>query len=703
MSSRKHTFSLRIAALAAGLWFSSCSGSSDAIAPPQDPPELTAWIAAMRSNDPATRATAAEGASRLGIVALPLLRTKALVPALPDQVKSVSAAYGSFASAALAPGNEALRASVASGFLDALEATDDPLPTILREDLLTRLGLVANDPNSIARIGRLLERADTRDGARRALEAISHPAADSTLIAALATAGTALKPELARTLGRKRTLSAVQPLVALAASNDPHAAAAARYALARIGDAQSKEILLQALDPNRPATFDDLLEFADRRAAANDFAIAESLYARLLDAGAPHHRAAAAHGLAAVERKLPAPVKENVDRLVRALADDDASVRVAAEQALTTLDSFGTIALLRQTLWEGEASLRPAILRVLDRVDPQREELLVTGLHDPSPAVRVEAMRLAARTANDERLGEFVRIAREEEGIERDGAIAAALDAVEARFDGGRANDSAHWLASIASTQPTGGPAIRLARLAARAGDPAALDWLSDLDAGDEGVRTRLSLATELGRRDAGLAQLAVEAAYADARSRSMRKKALERLASLGGDPKVALRKAGFLLDWQILGPMPHATDDDFATHPFGEAVDLEASREGKVGSVSWRSIPTTSLDGIIDLESLLSPNEDCSAYGYCEFDADGGAARVLAGSDDGCAVWLNGNLLYAKNVDRGVNVDEDQVDVTLKPGKNQLLIKVNQGSGGFGFCVRVTPREADAVGANAP
>lgn len=684
-----------LAALSISLALTACFGTKSEPAPPPEPAEVTALIAALRSNDPAVRATAAAGASKVGLEALPLLRTKALIPALPDQVRSVGLAYRSFSSAALTPGNEALRARVAAGFLDAIEASTAPLPDSLRDELLRQLALVANDPASIARIGKLLERAETRDGARRALEAISHPAADSVLITAMSSANTAFKPEIARTLGRKRTLSAVAPLVSLAGSNDPHAASAARYALARIGDAQSREILVQALDPTKPATFDDLLEFADTRAHAKDLATAESLYAKLLSAGAPHHRAAAAFGLAKVENELTVPVKENIDLLIRALSDDDAAVRFAAEKALGTLQSFGSVALLRQTLWEGEVSLRPALLRILVNTDPQLEELLTAGLHDPSPEVRAEAMRLSAKTASDSRIAEFVEIAREETGVERDGAIAASLDAIEARLDAGNSQDAARWLGLVASARPTGDAARKLTRLAVRVGDPAALEWLVELDAGDDSARAQLSLANRLGEREPSIAQLAVEKAYLSAKSNSVRAKALESLLKLGGDPRSLLRRAGFLADWHILGPLPRATDADFEATPFTTDVDLSATHEGKVGPVQWHRLDAMGFDGIVDLEKLLDPDDDCSAYGYCEFDAEGGPAQVLAGSDDGCAIWLNGALLYGKNIDRGVHVDDDKVDVTLNPGKNTLLIKVNQGNGGFGFCVRVVPGHA--------
>ena len=64
-------------------------------------------------------------------------------------------------------------------------------------------------------------------------------------------------------------------------------------------------------------------------------------------------------------------------------------------------------------------------------------------------------------------------------------------------------------------------------------------------------------------------------------------------------------------------------------------------------------------------------------------------AAMLQLGSDDGVKVWLNGKLVHAKNVARGVNPDEDKVRVTLQEGANELLLKVTNGAGDWGAIVR--------------
>ncbi len=59
--------------------------------------------------------------------------------------------------------------------------------------------------------------------------------------------------------------------------------------------------------------------------------------------------------------------------------------------------------------------------------------------------------------------------------------------------------------------------------------------------------------------------------------------------------------------------------------------------------------------------------------------------AEISLGSDDALWVWLNGELLLARDVRRGVAPDQDQLELPLRRGRNQLLLKVVNYLGGFG------------------
>jgi hypothetical protein len=58
----------------------------------------------------------------------------------------------------------------------------------------------------------------------------------------------------------------------------------------------------------------------------------------------------------------------------------------------------------------------------------------------------------------------------------------------------------------------------------------------------------------------------------------------------------------------------------------------------------------------------------------------------VSLGSDDTLTVWLNGRKLLAENVYRAAAPDQAQLVLKLKPGKNELLMKICQGDGEWAF-----------------
>jgi len=77
----------------------------------------------------------------------------------------------------------------------------------------------------------------------------------------------------------------------------------------------------------------------------------------------------------------------------------------------------------------------------------------------------------------------------------------------------------------------------------------------------------------------------------------------------------------------------------------------------------------------------------------------------VLAlGSDDGVRVWLNGRVVHDHLLGRGVAKDDDLVPVTFRKGDNRLLMKVENGGGGWGLILRVlTAGQAAALPMGEP
>ncbi|MDO8544440.1 MAG: hypothetical protein Q7S40_28710 [Opitutaceae bacterium] len=109
-----------------------------------------------------------------------------------------------------------------------------------------------------------------------------------------------------------------------------------------------------------------------------------------------------------------------------------------------------------------------------------------------------------------------------------------------------------------------------------------------------------------------------------------------------------------------------------------------------------WKRL--TADHGRVDfLEGASYNSHDyCIGYAWTEFDSpDAADAWLGIGSDDGVKIWLNGELVNDKWVARTSRLDDDVVPLRLKPGKNQLLIKIQNVRGRWCFTCRMRVRGA--------
>ena len=133
-----------------------------------------------------------------------------------------------------------------------------------------------------------------------------------------------------------------------------------------------------------------------------------------------------------------------------------------------------------------------------------------------------------------------------------------------------------------------------------------------------------------------------------------------------------------------------------------GAVTELKIATNGTtegnpVGGRVWTAgtiSPTASnnLNAMANATGLGSGDIDNHvAYGSLTLDSPKDQrTTMLVGSDDAVKVWLNGALVHNNPIDRGANDYQDQFPVTLKKGKNILLVAVYERGGGwsgfFGF-----------------
>ncbi len=150
------------------------------------------------------------------------------------------------------------------------------------------------------------------------------------------------------------------------------------------------------------------------------------------------------------------------------------------------------------------------------------------------------------------------------------------------------------------------------------------------------------------------------------------------------------------LHSWHVAGPFPNENGKGHATPypPEKAPVDLGATYESAAspGPVSWRSIETFG-DGVANDLSLFPRNDWITCYAYRRIDSP--VERRLSvglGSDDTLAVFLNGAKLLDRDVLRSLTPNEDRIELPLREGANDLLLKVTNAAGGFAFWFEPEP-----------
>ena len=147
-------------------------------------------------------------------------------------------------------------------------------------------------------------------------------------------------------------------------------------------------------------------------------------------------------------------------------------------------------------------------------------------------------------------------------------------------------------------------------------------------------------------------------------------------------------KRVGFIMAWQIAGPYTESGKGGVAL------FDTVFAPETEAGQAKWQTLPASndaSAPWLMDIQKLFT-GADRVVYVRTVITIEEEADAVLEiGSDDGVKVWLNAQLVHAKNAGRPVVPADDKAAVRFAKGDNTLLMKITQQSGNWGFCVRIT------------
>ena len=142
---------------------------------------------------------------------------------------------------------------------------------------------------------------------------------------------------------------------------------------------------------------------------------------------------------------------------------------------------------------------------------------------------------------------------------------------------------------------------------------------------------------------------------------------------------------------WHSVGPF--GADDFDAAHDnaFGPESDWSLEKTYGEAGLTWTQQPDWK-----DEETQPLKGENSATYLYRSIESKSSQEVTLYfGSDDGIVVWLNGEEQLNKKVLRGVKKDEEKITFEINQGTNDLLVKISNGGGGYGFIFRSDTKPA--------
>ncbi len=143
---------------------------------------------------------------------------------------------------------------------------------------------------------------------------------------------------------------------------------------------------------------------------------------------------------------------------------------------------------------------------------------------------------------------------------------------------------------------------------------------------------------------------------------------------------------------WITLGPFDNTAGIGYNTEYFSEdstQLDRIANFEGVNEQIKWLKFNDDAFDGYID----FSPRGNwCVSYAWTTITSpDERQVQFRFDSDDQGKMWLNGKEIYANTEDKTISLDREIIPVTLKAGKNSILVKVCNEEKTSGFYLRIT------------
>jgi len=372
----------------------------------------------------------------------------------------------------------------------------------------------------------------------------------------------------------------------------------------------------------------------------------------------------------------------NIEPLLQALASGTPETRIALLPVCGGLIDPKVRAATRAAIASPDPPVRAAAIRALcDTSDPELlPDALKIACEAPEENLRTLAIRACVRLTTQE---ETIKLPRKEQIEPLKTILAKPLRPEQKRI----------VLAGLAEI-----PDLEALKLS----EPMLNEAATQLEAAR--AVTRIAAALPCAQRAEATNALAkVLSATTDADARKEAETALKDIQAA----------ADYITAWQVSGPYFQEGKD------YKELFDLAFPPEvPDAAGVKWQALLPDSdpkRPWVMDLLKALGGDQRVAYARTWAYSESAQTARLDLGTDDGVKVWLNGQVVHANNLLRGLEPDSDKVKLNLQAGWNPLLLKVTQLNQGWGFCARVrkpdgtrldglkfSPQPPDRAGASA-
>jgi HEAT repeat protein len=547
------------------------------------------------------------------------------------------------------------------------------------------------------------------------------PGATKDIAALLPNANPLAQAALIDALNQRGDPAAVSEISRLAKNGEQDVRAAALTALGNLGDDESIPLLLEIAatsgDPGQAAarqalalihrgtpnqTFLKLLASSE---AGTQVEIVRALNNRGASEANPQ--------LLELAKRADDPVRAATFQALARLADQpqlDAFVRIVGEMKTDEGRSAAADALglacrhiqtrhgtvdcspLLEALKNGSTQTRIALLPVCSSVgNSQTRSALREYAADSRSDVRGAAIRALCQTTDMQLLPDLVKIAQTSGEEFRAPAIEACVR-LTTQEDGVALPDSErvkYFEAVMPAASTTAEKRLALSGLAAAVMDARGLKLaeplLSDNTVSNEAALAVIGISRKLS--DTATAKAALEGLIAHGGSEQILQQARTVLKLVDG-------RLNYITAWQIAGPYREAGKN------FTDLFDIVFPPEtADAKNASWHDVSLSEnpkSPWAVDLLAAFGGAQEV-AYGRTAIRSDREqTAWLLVSSDDGVKVWLNGEVVHGNAISHTLTQPPAKVKITLKPGWNNLLLKVTQNNQGWGFGARLT--DADGV-----